>query len=81
MTALIIPDSTFLYNFYLSGKFSHTTHTNTHIHIELGCCLDCAEYVHLFKEKLHLCITVSGEGNGTPLQYSCLENPLDGGAW
>ena len=23
----------------------------------------------------------SGEGNGTPLQYSCLENPVDGGAW
>ena len=22
-----------------------------------------------------------GEGNGTPLQYSCLENPIDGGAW
>ena len=22
-----------------------------------------------------------GEGNGTPLQYSCLENPTDGGAW
>ena len=21
------------------------------------------------------------EGNGTPLQYSCLENPVDGGAW
>ena len=21
------------------------------------------------------------EGNGTPLQYSCLENPMDGGAW
>ena len=21
------------------------------------------------------------EGNGTPLQYSCLENPEDGGAW
>ena len=26
--------------------------------------------------QLHL-----GEGNGTPLQYSCLENPMDGGAW
>ena len=25
-----------------------------------------------------LCIR---EGNGTPLQYSCLENPMDGGAW
>ena len=24
---------------------------------------------------------VQGEGNGTPLQYSCLENPMNGGAW
>ena len=24
---------------------------------------------------------LDGEGNGTPLQYSCLENPMDGGAW
>ena len=23
----------------------------------------------------------SGEGHGTPLQYSCLENPMDGGTW
>jgi len=22
-----------------------------------------------------------GEGDGTPLQYSCLENPMDAGAW
>ena len=22
-----------------------------------------------------------GEGNGNPLRYSCLENPMDGGAW
>ena len=22
-----------------------------------------------------------GEGNGTPLQYSCLENPMNGGSW
>ena len=26
-------------------------------------------------------VNSSGEGNGTPLQYSCLENPMDGGAW
>ena len=25
--------------------------------------------------------STSGEGNGNPLQYSCLENPMDGGAW
>ena len=24
--------------------------------------------------------TICGEGDGTPLQYSCLENPMDGGA-
>ena len=24
---------------------------------------------------------ILGEGNGTPLQYSCLENPMDGRAW
>ena len=24
---------------------------------------------------------ISGEGNGTPFQYSCLENPMEGGAW
>ena len=29
--------------------------------------------------RLHM--FVFGEGNGTPLQYSCLENPMDGGAW
>ena len=26
-------------------------------------------------------ILLSGEGNGNPLQYSCLENPMDRGAW
>ena len=25
--------------------------------------------------------SIRREGNGTPLQYSCLENPMDGGAW
>ena len=33
------------------------------------------------KVKLKLCHSLVGEGNGTPLQYSCLENPMDGGAW
>ena len=33
-----------------------------------------------YEDKTTL-MTESGEGNGTPLQYSCLENPMDGGAW
>ena len=31
--------------------------------------------------KWCLLVTLNREGNGTPLQYSCLENPMDGGAW
>ena len=34
-------------------------------------------------KQLHLDFSLScfGEGNGNPLQYSCLENPRHGGAW
>ena len=34
-------------------------------------------------ERLHFHFSLSciGEGNGNPLQYSCLEDPRDGGAW
>ena len=37
-------------------------------------------------EKAKICslsylVSFSGEGNGNPLQYYCLENPMDGGAW
>ena len=34
-------------------------------------------------EELHFQFSLSciGEGNGNPLQCSCLENPRDGGAW
>jgi len=32
-------------------------------------------------ENILCYLDITGEGNGTPLQYSCLENPIDGGAW
>ena len=31
--------------------------------------------------NLVISVYLSKEDNGTPLQYSCLENPMDGGAW
>ena len=36
-----------------------------------------------FRKEVFFIVMLSnfGEGNGTPLQYSCLENPMDGGAW
>ena len=35
-----------------------------------------ASHLFIFSAPRHF-----GEGNGTPLQYSCLENPMDRGAW
>ena len=37
---------------------------------------DTAERLHF-----HFSLLCIGEGNGNPLQCSCLENPRDGGAW
>ena len=37
-------------------------------------------FLSLFKLLL-LFFFFFGEGDGTPLQYACLENPMDGGAW
>ena len=37
---------------------------------------------HSVFKKIYIDLDIiHGEGNGTPLQYSCLENPMDGGAW
>ena len=38
--------------------------------------LDSTEQLHF-----HFSLSCIGEGNGNPLQCSCLENPRDGGAW
>ena len=37
---------------------------------------DTTEWLHF-----HFSLSCIGEGNGNPLQCSCLENPRDGGAW
>ena len=37
---------------------------------------DTTEWLHF-----HFSLSCIGAGNGNPLQYSCLENPRDGGAW
>ena len=39
------------------------------------------KYINRGLFKFMILHTQIGEGNGTPLQYSCLENPMDGGAW
>ena len=42
----------------------------------------CRKYLVAWKGRKYSRLWLSDrEGNGTPLQYSCLENPMDGGAW
>ena len=36
---------------------------------------------HDWRLHFHFSLSCTGEGNGNPLQYSCLETPRDGGAW
>ena len=65
-----------------------TSHLSLKVHsVYLGFMFDVVHSVGMNKcvmtyshhyTSLQYC---SGEGNGTPLQYSCLENPMDGGAW
>ena len=47
----------------------------------------CCVIFIIFNASIYMCLHFSGfvcvcvaEGNGTPLQYYCLENPTDGGA-
>ena len=50
--------------------------------ILVGCC-QWGRWESGTTERLHFHFSLSciGEGNGNPLQYSRLENPMDGGAW
>ena len=42
----------------------------------------CLKHLDMYIPCISIKVDVDNrEGNGTPLQYSCLENPMDGGAW
>src|SRR5574337_202833 len=48
----------------------------------VGCRLwGCTESDTTERLHFHFSLSCIGEGNGNPLQCSCLENPRDGGAW
>ena len=69
-------------------------HPKQDLYISQTCYLVPTSLLIYWRVPSHICImfvafnlffitslTFSGEGNGNPLQYSCLENPMDGGAW
>ena len=54
---------------------------NNPVHLSmLGPCAQLGEYFFFLAEVFGEVYILSGEGNGKPLQYSCLENTTDGGA-
>ena len=53
------------------------THTHTHTHTRWW----CEKVDVLISLDIVLIALYIGEGSGTPLQYSCLENPMGRGAW
>ena len=59
-----------LQNPYIPVRRAQTKTDNT------KCCEVCRYYTRIYSF-----MQTNGEGNGTPLQYSCLENPMDGRAW
>ena len=64
-------------NAHFTSHFSISIHTWCSIPNDFKKTTEEAQYL-LYKILLAFHY---GEGDGTPLQYSCLENPMDGGAW
>ena len=75
----------------LWGKAHTHTYAHTHTHTiwspDLCFCQYMMSALKILDSSFNVIIKLKssrglfGEGDGTPLQYSCLENPMDGGAW
>ena len=62
----------------LSWKYQSGS-AGTHLHLHFS--ISSAEIASRIQNELTHSRCLIGEGNGTPVQYSFLENPMDGGAW
>ena len=72
----------FIY-FYLLQRCWNPFLKNINLFILIGgqCSHEIKRRLLLGRKVMTNLDSIFGEGNGTPLQYSCLENPMDGGAW
>ena len=81
-----------MYAYTYTHTYTHTyihtyiyihTHTHTYIYIGLPCSSNSKEPACDAGDQglIPELGSSSGEGNGNPLQYSCLENPIDREAW
>ena len=63
-------------------KTSSPTESKRLFYTFVSLLLSCIQGCHYHISKFHIyALVYCGEGNGTPLEYSCLGNPMDEGAW
>ena len=75
--------STYFFPIELLHSYNFEFRISKIIYIELTIYLSFCKFANqnLFFWKWESLFQFFGEGNGTPLQYSCRENPMDGGVW
>ena len=66
---------------YTKALFSHSKALDINCFCRTQDNLQLQNTCTVVLNHLRVCSPFSGEGDGTPLQYSCLENPMDGRAW
>ena len=78
ISSSVVPFSSCLQSFPASGSFP-MSHFLTSGGQSIG--VSASSFDSILPIKIKPLIQEQGEGNGDPLQYSCLENSMDGGAW
>ena len=73
--------TTRFYGSLLTLFFGYTWKVIKRIYLAAECRRRIGNRVFMLLYFLTEILQGHGEGNGNPLQYSCLENPMDGGAW
>ena len=63
------------------ARYGQKNHNSTHYQYKPWLYIIAIMKAKYMGNILELFKDIFGEGNGTPLQYFCLENPMDGGAW
>ena len=76
---LLSPTTELVFASCIKSTFYHTS--QSYQEVVHYCCVELEKMTLKNDDFFGQLMRHPGEGDGTPLQYSCLENPMDGGAW